>query len=124
MTNFIARASQWISAYREQHASETILITTNSLPGGVEVAATIVGNTGETNPSGVQVQTQHVRFIVKRSTLAAKGIRLSRDIHITWQNRLYMISIDKLNEWEYNDPDCQDVILKTIYKQDLSGKPQ
>lgn len=122
--NVIKNAAKWLSSYREVHASESVTIKCATCPTGIPIDATPVGSTPETNPNGVSVQSQHVRFIVKWATLAKYGITLDRTIEITWNNKLYRVAMDKLDEWEFNDPDQQDVIIKTVYVKNLLGKPQ
>ena len=120
MPNFLQKAALWTSNYREAHASDTIVWTDVTHPSGVSMPATISSDTAETNPNGVKIQTKHVHFIIKASRIKANSIVPIRGATITWRNREFEVAFDKGNVWEWNDPQQYDIIVKTVYKRDLS----
>ena len=117
MTNFISNGLAWFQEQRQTHCTEEVFIgyvreTASALQ------ATISSDDGQSTQNQVTLQKQIFHFIVRRTDLINRNIKLHRGVKIWRGDETYELSYESKDIFEYNDPERLDVVLKAILIDD------
>ncbi len=113
MTNFISNGLAWFQEQRQTHCTEEVFIgyvreTASALQ------ATISSDDGQSTQNQVSLQKQIFHFIVRRTDLINRNIKLHRGVKIWRGDETYELSYESKDIFEYNDPNRLDVVLKAV----------
>ena len=117
MTNFISNGLAWFQEQRQTHCTEEVFIgyvreTASALQ------ATISSDDGQSTQNQVTLQKQIFHFIVRRTDLINRNIKLHRGVKIWRGDETYELSYESKDIFEYNDPERLDVVLKAVLIDD------
>ena len=117
MTNFISNGLAWFQEQRQTHCTEEVFIgyvreTASALQ------ATISSDDGQSTQNQVTLQKQVFHFIVRRTDLINRNIKLHRGVKIWRGDETYELSYESKDIFEYNDPERLDVVLKAVLIDD------
>ena len=117
MTNFISTGLTWFQEQRQTHCTEEVFIgyvreTASALQ------ATISSDDGQSTQNQVSLQKQIFHFIVRRTDLINRNIKLHRGVKIWRGDETYELSYESKDIFEYNDPERLDVVLKAVLIDD------
>ncbi len=117
MTNFISTGLAWFQEQRQTHCTEEVFIgyvreTASALQ------ATISSDDGQSTQNQVTLQKQVFHFIVRRTDLINRNIKLHRGVKIWRGDETYELSYESKDIFEYNDPERLDVVLKAVLIDD------
>ena len=117
MTNFISNGLAWFQEQRQTHCTEEVFIgyvreTASALQ------ATISSDDGQSTQNQVSLQKQIFHFIVRRTDLINRNIKLHRGVKIWRGDETYELSYESKDIFEYNDPERLDVVLKAVLIDD------
>ena len=117
MTNFISNGLAWFQEQRQTHCTEEVFIgyvreTASALQ------ATISSDDGQSTQNQVTLQKQIFHFIVRRTDLINRNIKLHRGVKIWRGDETYELSYESKDIFEYNDPNRLDVVLKAVLIDD------
>ncbi len=117
MTNFISTGLAWFQEQRQAHCTEEVFIgyvreTASALQ------ATISSDDGQSTQNQVTLQKQIFHFIVRRTDLINRNIKLHRGVKIWRGDETYELSYESKDIFEYNDPNRLDVVLKAVLIDD------
>lgn len=117
MTNFISTGLAWFQEQRQTHCTEEVFIgyvreTASALQ------ATISSDDGQSTQNQVTLQKQIFHFIVRRTDLINRNIKLHRGVKIWRGDETYELSYESKDIFEYNDPNRLDVVLKAVLIDD------
>ena len=117
MTNFISTGLAWFQEQRQTHCTEEVFIgyvreTASALQ------ATISSDDGQSTQNQVSLQKQIFHFIVRRTDLINRNIKLHRGVKIWRGDETYELSYESKDIFEYNDPERLDVVLKAVLIDD------
>ena len=117
MPNFISTGLAWFHEHRQAHCTEEVFIgyvreTASALQ------ATISSDDGQSTQNQVTLQKQIFHFIVRRTDLINRNIKLHRGVKIWRDDETYELSYESKDIFEYNDPERLDVVLKAVLIDD------
>lgn len=117
MGNFIAEGLTWFQQQRQLHCTDDILIGL-TIDTAVTIKATVVADDADSTQNRMVLQGQKFHFVVRRSDLVANNIKLQRGLRIWHSDDMYELAYDQKDVYEYNDPQKNDVVLKTVLVTD------
>lgn len=120
MDNFVRSAHKWATKQREAAAASEVFIGM-SRASALPILATVVSSEARNVQQRATVEHQVFLFVVKRSDLERLGLRIrARGLSIWHQKARFEISMQSSVE-EYNDPFLDEVVIRTVLKEDPDG---
>lgn len=120
MTNFISDGLSWFQTMREAHCTQEILIGFTKATAAA-INATPSSDDAQSTQNRVTVQKQIFHFVVRRSDLERFDVKLQRGLKVWYRDDTYELAYEAKDMYEYNDPDRNDVVLKTVLIEDNEG---
>jgi len=115
--NFISKGLAWFQEQRHAHCAHEILIGFSKAAAS-PIWATVSSDDAQSTQNRVTVQRITFNFVVRRCDLEKYDIKIHRGLKIWYLDDVYEVVYDNKDAYEYNDPDRNDVILKTVLIQD------
>jgi len=119
MANFMQQGLTWFQTQRQLHCTEDILIGFTKLTAQT-IKATASSDDAQSTQNHVTIQKQIFHFVVRRSDLVSKSIKLQRGLKIWYKHDEYELTYESKDMYEYNDPTRLDIILKAVLVDDVN----
>lgn len=120
MSDFITDGLSWFQEQRELHTTQEILIGFTKATAAA-INATVTSDDAQSTQNRLTLQKQIFHFVVRRCDLERYSVKLQRGLKIWYLDDEYELAYESKDLYEYNDPNRNDIVLKTVLVRDNEG---